>query len=314
MKTLLILGGFGFVGSNILRYLESEKHKYEVIVFDKYTNHPRGLKFPIIKKAYGGDFSDVAILKKIFQENKIDLIIHAISSTVPADSKNIEHDIQTNLIPTVSLLNLCKEFNINNIIYISSGGAIYGQSENKLVETDDVFPLSSYGIVKLAIEKYLFLFSQQFKLRPLILRPSNLYGLYHYSTKQGIVNIAVRNAVAHENFFVWGDGNGKKDYLDVEDFCNILFNLVEKNVYDSVINIASGNLISINEIMSAVKELDPSFKWQNVEKSSLDVPCVSLDTTKLISYIGEYKFKKLDESLKEIYDWQKITENKVIIK
>lgn len=305
MKTLLILGGFGFLGSNILKFLENRDNEYRIIVFDKSPRHQGGLDFKCVWKNYSGDFSDELIIRKIFQENKIDLVIHSISSTVPASSENIEFDIQTNLIPTVRLLNIMSEFGVDKIVFISSGGAIYGQSNGNNLESNEAHPISSYGIVKLAIEKYLFLFSRQYNLRPLILRPSNLYGLYHYSNKQGVINIALRKALCGEDFFVWGDGNGKKDYLYVEDFCKILFNLVDKDIYGEIINVGSGNLLSVNEIMSSIKKLVPSFRWQYKEACISDIDKVALDTTKLMKHLGDHEFKKFDNGLAELYNWQK---------
>lgn len=305
MKTLLILGGFGFLGSNILKFLDSHDNEYKVIVFDKNLKHQNHLDFNCIQKSYAGDFLDESVIRKIFQENKIDLVIHSISSTVPASSENIELDIQTNLIPTIQLLNIMKEFNVYDIVFISSGGAIYGESTKSKSELSEAHPISSYGIVKLAIEKFLFLFSKQYNLRPLILRPSNLYGLYHYSKKQGVINIALRKALDGEDFLVWGSGNGKKDYLYVEDFCKILFNLVDKNVYNEIINIGSGELLSVNKIISSIKKLIPNFRWQYGEACISDIDEVALDITKLIGYIGDYKFKNFSYVLTEIYNWHR---------
>lgn len=305
MKTILILGGFGFLGSNILRFLEDAHNDYELIVFDKLSEHPGGLIFPRLKKAYAGDFSDKESLKKIFRENKIDLVIHAISSTVPANSDDMEFDIRTNLIPTINLLNILKEFNVKNIVYISSGGAIYGKQGNKHSESDEASPISSYGIVKLAIEKYLLLSARQYGLRPLILRPSNLYGLYHYSKKQGVINIAINNALSGQKLFVWGTGENKKDYIYIEDFCRILFSLIEKNIFNEVINVGSGDLLSVNKILIAIKEMIPGFEWQYQEAATFDVPEVILDTTKLMGYVGEYKFKNFVDCIHEILAWQK---------
>jgi UDP-glucose 4-epimerase len=305
MKTVLILGGFGFIGSNIIKYIQNNSNDFEIIVFDKHSRHSHGVRFEGIKKVYVGNFSDTIAVKRIFQENKIDLVIHSISSTVPAKSDDIQFDILTNLIPTVKLLDIIKEFNVKDIVYISSGGAIYGPSDNKHLETDEAFPISSYGVVKLAIEKYLFLFSSQYNLRPLILRPSNIYGLYHYSLDQGIINIALRDAIVGKIFCIWGDGEGEKDYLHVDDFCHILFNLLSKGIHNTVINIGSGDLLSVNEIVRAIKKIIPSFKWRYQKAVLSDVRHVSLDSSRLISYIGEYEFKPFVEGLNEIYNWQK---------
>ncbi len=306
MKTVLILGGFGFIGSNILRYLEHNYlHGYEVIVFSRHPKHVHGLEFRKIKKIYAGDFSNLCDIRKIFQENKIDLVIHAISSTVPASSSNMIFDIESNLIPTVNLLNIMTEFGTKDIVYISSGGAIYGKSEKKHSEDEDVFPISSHAIVKLSIEKYLFLFAQQNTINPLVLRLSNPYGLYHYSQKQGIINIAMRAALSGKNFYIWGDGESRKDYIYVEDWCTILFKLIEKKIFNTVINIGSGSLYSVNEILFEIRQLVPSFQWKYREAAVFDIPYVELNTTKLSECIGKYEFVELRDGLVCIYNWLK---------
>lgn len=303
MKTVLILGGFGFIGSNILRYLEHNYlHEYEVIVFSRHQRHVHGLEFKKIKRIYAGDFSNLSDVRKIFQENKIDIVIHTISSTVPAFSGNMIFDVESNLIPTVNLLNVMIEFGTKDIVYISSGGAIYGRSEKRHSEDEDVFPISSHAIVKLSIEKYLFLFAQQNSINPLVLRLSNPYGLYHYSQKQGIINIAMRAALSGKDFYVWGDGKNRKDYIHIKDFCVILFKLVEKQISNTIINVGSGNLYSVNEILFEIKQLVPLFQWKYKEAAVFDIPYVELNTTKLNKCIGKYEFIKLRDGLIDLYN------------
>lgn len=79
-------------------------------------------------------------------------------------------------------------------------------------------PISSYGITKLAIEKYLYFYHMQYGFNYLILRLSNPYGPYHYSQKQGVINIALERAMKNDSFSVWGNGEGTKDYIYIEDF------------------------------------------------------------------------------------------------
>ena len=157
IKNILLLGGFGFLGTNILKFIDSHfVNQYECIVFDKFSGHPHGVEFDSVRKVYAGDFSDDMFIEKIFQENRIDLIIHLLSTTIPVDSANAQYDVQSNLIPTLNVLNCMVKYDVSSIVYLSSGGAIYGSQSNNLhAETDDVFPISSYGVIKLAIEKYI---------------------------------------------------------------------------------------------------------------------------------------------------------------
>ena len=306
MKTILLLGGYGFLGTNIIKYIDAHlKEHYQVIVFDKFAQHLGGITFNSVIKTYAGDFADSMLLRKVFEENTIDIVLHSLSTTVPVSSRNARYDVETNLLPTLDILNLMVEFHVQHIVYMSSGGAIYGTSGTMHKESDDVFPVSSYGVVKLTIEKYMMQYAQLYGIKPLIIRLSNPYGPYHYSMKQGVVNVALTKALKNEQMEIWGDGNGKKDYIYVEDFVKILFALLNNNTANEVVNIASGQLLSVNDITSAIQAVVPSFDVNHVEADKFDASHFSLDTTKLRNLIGDYDFCPFAEGLQKTYQWTK---------
>ena len=309
MKTILLFGGYGFLGTNIIKHIDAHPHlreQYRVIVFDKYDNHPRGITFQSVVNTYAGDFVDRVFLKKVFEENKIDLVFHSLSTTVPVSSHNARYDVETNLLPTLDVLNLMVEHEVRDIVYMSSGGAVYGACAGQVHrENDDVFPVSSYGVVKLAIEKYLMQYAQLFGIRPLIIRLSNPYGPYHYGMKQGVINVALTKALKGERMDIWGTGDGLKDYVYVEDFVAILFSLLQRNVSNEVINIASGQLLTVNDIVEAVRSLVPSFVARHVEADKFDASQFALDTTKLHQLIGDFKFCSMQDGMQKTYKWTK---------
>ena len=307
MKTILILGGYGFLGTNIIKFIDARMPlDSRVIVFDKFESHPAGVGFDSVAKTYSGDFSDDELIESIFDENKIDTVFHCISTTVPASSFNARFDIESNLVPTVNLLDCMIRHGVQDMVYISSGGAIYGTSAaRKHSEADDVFPISSYGVVKLAIEKYLMQYAQLYGLRPLVVRLSNPYGPWHYSMKQGVCNIALADAINGKVFNVWGDGCGVKDYIYVEDFADILFLLLAAGAQPCVVNVGSGICKSVNEILTMVKGIVHEFEWIHTDASLLDVSRFELDTSKLKAIIGEYDFTDMEEGLKKTFEWAK---------
>ena len=303
---ILLLGGYGFLGANILKYIdENYFNKLSVIVFDRVALHPHGLQFRCVEKAYAGDFADILSINDIFQHNKIDYVIHAISTTIPNSAQNAIYDIESNLISTIRLLDSMNQHGVKDIAFISSGGAIYGDCINNQPhkESDAVFPKSSYGVTKLAIEKYMLQYANLYNMRPLVLRLSNPYGKYHYSMKQGVCNVALRSAIELIPFNVWGDGSSQKDYVYVEDFCDILFKLMDKKIHTTVINIASGQIVSLSTILSIVKKYSPDFSWNFVEQSKFDVVNVKLDNSKLIDLLGEYSFTPLEDGIKRVLNW-----------
>lgn len=304
MKTIFLLGGFGFIGSNVLRYIDTYLlSEFDVIVFDKTLQHPFGIKFNCVKKVYNGDFADSTIIQSIFDSNKIDYVFHFVSSTVPATSNNMRFDIESNLIPTVEILQCMVKSNIQNIVYLSSGGAIYGNSLEAHREIDNNIPISSYGIVKLTIEKYLLMFSKQHEIKPLILRLSNPYGPLHYSLKQGVANVALRSALENKLFTIWGDGNGKKDYIYIFDVIQILFILLKLEITNEILNVGSGQTKSVNEIVKEIFKIIPTFKFDKIESKMFDVSSVKLDITKLINLIGNFEFTVFEDGLRESFNW-----------
>jgi UDP-glucose 4-epimerase len=309
MKTILVLGGFGFIGSNFLNYIDNHKiDSYRVIVFDKKKIHPFGLKFACVSKIYTGDFSNKQDISIIFEENNIDEVFHFLNTTVPATSSNIKFDIESNLLATIGLLELIEKHLIKKIIFISSGGAVYNHIKDlNNIETVDAFPLSSYGIVKLAIEKYIYMFCTRNNLSYLILRLSNPYGMFHYSENQGIINVALRKALKKETVMVWGDGVNKKDYILIDDFIDILIKLLDKEVFNEIINIGSGQLHSVNEILERIKSFETGLDWQYVDRKEFDNINFQLNTAKLKNYIGDYDFTSLNSGIERTIDWLKNT-------
>lgn len=304
---ILLLGGFGFIATNVLRYIdENFADKYEIITFDRLDKHPFGVKFGCVKASYAGDFSDETQIEEIFKMHKIDVVFHFLSNTVPATSTNSQYDVETNLIPTLKLLGIMDKYGVKDIVYLSSGGAIYGDYLRKVHnEEDAVYPKSSYGVVKLAIEKYLLSYSELYGFNTLILRLSNPFGRYHFNKKQGIINIAIRKALANEKLEIWGDGNGIKDYIFIDDVCDIIMKLVENGVHTDVYNVASGFAMSVNNIVAAIKKEIPYFSTENVRAHSLDVQSFELDITKLRHKLRGYQMTPFEDAMRKTIDWQK---------
>ena len=305
---ILLLGGFGFIGTNILKYAETLDADYRVIVFDRFTSHLDNISFSRVDKVYAGDVSDEYLLDKIFTENKIDVVLHSLSASVPSSSVDNIFDLKFNVIPTITLLNVMKKHEVKDLVFISSGGAVYGDNTvtgDGHSEGDVLFPKSAYGVSKLAIEKYLYLYYTLYGFKVLITRLSNPYGPYHYSQKQGVVNIALEKALKGETLEIWGDGNGKKDYIYITDFCKILFNLIENGEYQyEVLNIGSGTLLSVNEIAESIKKTIASgFKWEYKQVNNLDVKSFKLNLNKLLNMLGDFNFTSFENGLALTHKW-----------
>lgn len=289
MQTVLLLGAYGFLGTNVMKYVENHNLPYRFVTFDRTAQHPAGVSFRCVAASYAGDFTDPIALEQPFNEHSIDLVIHSLSTTVPLAVGSPRYDVETNLLPTITLMDCMVRHHVARLVFFSSGGAVYGdvQTNTPHKETDELYPKSSYGVVKLAIEKYMFLYRSLFGLQPMVLRLSNPYGQWHYSQRQGVINIALRAAKEGKTFTVWGDGSTTKDYIYAPDMCAFLFRLLEKNAFGEVINLASGELLSVNDILHKIKQLYPNFDWTYQPANAHDIPHVALDTTRLKQIIGD---------------------------
>ena len=101
---ILLLGSFGFIGTNIIKYLDKYDTYINVIAFDRIPEHLAQAKFNSITKVYTGDISNESLLQRVFEENRIDLVIHSISASIPSLSLDNEFDIKMNVLPTIKLL------------------------------------------------------------------------------------------------------------------------------------------------------------------------------------------------------------------
>lgn len=307
MKKTLILGGCGFIGKNLTEAFSGDR-RYSLVVFDrpaalKNTERRKGIKY------YGGDFNSQAALEKVFRENKIDTVLHLVSTTVPAasDGFGMVFDIESNLVPTVRLLCLMRKYGARKIVFASSGGTVYGPVAARgrrggIPESASTNPICSHGTVKLAIEKYIQLSSYMYGLDYLVLRISNPYGEHHSSRVQGLINVALRNVRDNKPVTIWGDGKVVRDYIYIKDCVKAIKSLVDKGAAGEIVNVGSGRGYSINEVLRAVSAQAGDFKVERKSGRKFDVPRVVLDIRRLKSLTG-FSPTDLRDGIKKTHDW-----------
>ena len=244
-------------------------------------------------------------MKLFSKENQIDIDIHLIGTTVPSISnENIIYDIDSNLVNTIKLLNIMKQYQIKNIIFPSSGGTVYGILKREHKESGPTTPVCSYGIMKLTTEKYLYLYNYLYGINFLILRPSNPFGEYHKSVQQGLINVVLEKILNGKIIEIWGDGSVVRDYIYIKDLVRIIVDLIEKNIQDEIINIGSGRGYSINEILTIIREEIGDFPLKYVEARKVDVPYLILNIDKLRTFL-DINLMGIEEGIKKTYDWLK---------
>ena len=287
MDKILVVGGAGFLGFNLLDYVQQHvlDGAPEMVVLSQMIPES-SIHFPDVLFVEG-DYSDVNTLTHLFETHRFTHVFHFASSIIPAlSTQNIQRDVETNLLPTIGLMEVMKKFACTNLLYLSSGGAVYGNElPTHKKESQACQPISSYGIIKLAVEHYIRLYANLYQIDYLILRLSNPFGLHHRSTTQGVINIAIRKALRGESLVVWGDGSQAKDYLFAEDISRAIMDLFKARVSNQTLNIGSGQTMSLLEIIALVKTKVPHFQVEFMEAMPTDVQQVSLDITALRKHI-----------------------------
>ena len=277
---ILVLGGSGFLGSHIVDKFLAEKH--DVSVYDLYPERfrrsPNGIKF------YTGDFGNVGALDELISSG-FDAVIHCVSTTTPKSSnESPEFDIQSNVIGTLYLLDICVKHNVGKVIFLSSGGTVYGNiGERNLVdETQAVRPMCSYGVSKLTIEHYLDVYRHLRGLDYVALRLANPFGERQSPLRAlGALTVFLHRTLKRQNVEIWGDGSVTRDFIYVGDVANAVY-LATTNPVSGVFNVGSGSGLSLRDILEQIKTavgIEPSVLWMAAR--TFDVPRIVLDAAKL---------------------------------
>jgi len=245
-KKILIIG-YGFVGQNI--YKKLDKNLFDVIVLSPHIEDNSEIGFIRAK------LQDLPSLKDLDLENTS--IIHTAHVGYPLhDQDTLYREVEENLNPFLLLLDLVKDKKNCRIIYISSGGAIYGKPQKLPVTESHVLqPISFYGLCKKYMEEALHLYSMQFGLEYDIVRPSNIYD-FNWKTgkKQGLISALVKSIEEKTSFYLWGDGSAKKDYIHVDCFSEAITKIVDTKASNTIFNVSANKSYSTKEIINLVEK------------------------------------------------------------
>ena len=306
MDTVLILGGAGFIGINLAKELNCSG--YQVVIFDKQNANWQKVASEIPHSIQiHGDFSNTDDIRLIFKNHKIDCVIHLISTILPGNMiDTLVQDVNDNLTQTLQLMNILIEAGIDRLVFFSSGGTVYGCSAQEyFYEDDPTNPINSYGWMKLTIEKAIQLYAYQKRLKYLILRPSNPYGIHqNIFGKQGLIAVAMGNAARDEEMIVWGNGSVIRDYIYIADLCKATSELIKNNCWNTIVNIGSGRGASVKQILAMIEKVsEKSMRIKYVEARKQDAPISVLNINRLKSLIQFGDGTSLEVGMKLMWDW-----------
>lgn len=286
-KTCLVLGGGGFIGAAVAQQLLAEG--WRVRVFERpQAPVPRELAAAAGLEWVRGDYLAEADLDAALAG--ADAVVHLISTSLPKSSnEDPARDVETNVVATLRLLALMVRRQVRRIVFASSGGTVYGATRTVPIREDHpTQPEVSYGIAKLAIEKYLYLYGRLHGLQPVALRIANPYGGGQRIEKaQGAVAVFLHRALRGEPLEIWGDGSVMRDYLHVQDVAAAFVCALRYQGPYQVFNIGSGQGASLNELAAAIEaELGRPVERRYLPGRSFDVPVSVLDNSLARAELG----------------------------
>lgn len=269
---ILALGGNGFIGYNFVkRFAKREK----IRVFGRTTPKEFGENIEFIE----GDFR-YADFESLLDD--IDSVFHFISSIVPFDGTDgIIEDLETNILPTLKLLESMKRKNVKKIFFVSSGGTVYGECKVPSGENAKLSPECVYAAQKISLENYLYLYEKYDNIQSYILRISNPYGLeMNKEKKQGIIPIFTQKVLLDEFIEVWGTGNNRRDYIYIDEVIDAIESVYQYKGKHRIFNIGTGKSYSIMDVINIIeKETKKHAKIRYLKERKCDLKDSILDVS-----------------------------------
>ena len=304
MKTVVVLGGSGFVGRSLCPTLADAGYSVYSIS-----------RSPVIKRDAGVsyvdcNFDNVYQLGELYQ--RADIIFHLACDTTPAtSSRQSSLEVTANLLPSLRLLEYLEHHCKATLIYLSSGGTIYGDTgDAPCNEESRVAPISYYGASKASLEFFLHAYSRQTGNRVIILRPSNIYGPGQLAKQQfGFVPTLLNAIQKAQSFQLMGDGEVVRDFLFVDDFMHLCLAITDDTSAQglplcSTFNAGSGVGVTLNQVIALAEVISAGeVMLHRREARSVDVRSIVLDSSKAREVLGWQANTPMEDGLRQTWEW-----------
>ncbi|AWV36046.1 NAD-dependent epimerase/dehydratase family protein [Paenibacillus odorifer] len=300
---VFILGGAGFIGAHLTKKMCESN--YNVTVYDR---HITDKSLPDVEfTAIEGDFLTEDHFDNLLENQ--DVVIHLISTVSPYSSMlNITDSYRNDVIKTLELLEAAKRKRIKKVIFLSSGGTVYGDFNevDLLNEDSNSHPLNHYGIMKLTIEKILLMYNQLYDMNNIILRVANPYGPGQDPEKKiGAISVFLDTILTRNTITVWGDGSTVRDYIEISDVIEAVMSAVEyihtEHNVKPIFNVGTGIGTSIIEIIKQI-EIITKVKAHVDYKGmrDIDVKRNVLDPRRAKEYLGFESKINVDQGIRKL--------------
>ncbi len=304
--TILVTGGNGFIGSHLVDRLAQEAM---VVVLDRrerrYDPVPPGVRVIL------GSLSDRDLVRNVLTEFGIETIYHlAWSSIHESATRHPVADIESNLMPTVGLLETCREVGVRRVIYVSSGGTVYGLPQtDALAEDHPTDPINAYGVTKLAVEKYLRVYHHLYGLEYVVFRPSVPYGPRQNPLgRQGAVAVFLYRALCGQPIVIFGDGQTRRDFFFVADMIEPLAQAALRTQgSNQIFNLGGERSYTLNELVAVIEEITGRSLTVRYEPARrIDAPHLHLDCRAAAEIFGWHPVTPLAEGIRRTAEWMQL--------
>ena len=248
MRKFLVLGGSGFIGRELIGKLSSEDEVIvaDTVMADEFSKMSNVRFMPM-------DFVHTNAFEPYL--DGVDTVIHLICTLFPSDgTEDLQQDIESNVLSTIRLLDCIVSKGKIKLLFLSSGGTVYGNGGNLPTrESDPQHPFCKYALIKTMIEKTIELYRNQRSLDAVIVRLSNPYGfLRNRGRTQGLIPIMIDRFLKNETLTVWGNGQNVRDYIYIDDAIAGILAILGYEGHEWEFNIGSGIGISIDELIQLI--------------------------------------------------------------
>ena len=302
----LILGGCGFIGSHVAEGLLDAG--YGVRVFDKINVSTRNIDHLVNDiELFEGDFTNEEVVSEAVRG--VDYIFHFIGTTLPKTSTdNPVYDVESNVIATLKLLDIAAREHIRKVIFSSSGGTVYGIPQSIPIREDHpTDPTCSYGITKLAIEKYLELYRRTKALEYVCFRVSNPYGeRQNVLGVQGAVAVFLGLVRSGKPITIWGTGDITRDYVYIKDLVGVFIRALHQDTPRRVFNLGSGRGTTLNELVEIIRNVTHgAVPVSYTTGRAIDVPANVLDISCARNVFAFTPVTSLPDGIRKTWEWLK---------
>lgn len=309
---ICVAGGAGFIGSNFIHYMINKYRDIQIVCIDALTYAGNLENLEIIReninfKFYRGNILDETFLNKVFKKENFDVVVNfAAESHVDRSIKDGKIFLETNIIGTKNLMDMCLKYNVKKYHHVSTD-EVYGDlslnDDRKFLESDVLKPSSTYGVSKASSDMLVMSYYRTFNLQVTISRCSNNYGPYQYPEK--LIPVVIIKALKDEKIPLYGTGENIRDWIHVYDHVIGIDKIIREGKVGEIYNISSGVEVSnLNIVKTILNILKKDYSLINhVEDRLGHDKKYSLDSGKIkneLSFECSVNFK---EGIEETVNW-----------